>query len=386
MAAINGSVHPSIHRAGAHSLVGGRITTDEVALWLRRQVAEVKAMVAAFTHQCSTEHFTAPDTVVLEQVLNDFMARGKYLRSTFAYLGWLCGQPESSVAARASGSLELLHAFALIQDDVMDESASRRGLPTVHVHLADWHRGTGRRDDSDRFGRSAATLLSDLCLIWSERMLREAGLPTAGLQRAWPVYDLMRSELAVGQYSDLLNDLLNEDTGTPTLAVVLDIARRKSGNYSVRHPLELGAAMAGCPALVVGSLRRYGTLIGEAFQLRDDLLGVFGDPAVTGKPLGDDLRQQKATSVIVLARELGSPSQRDGFDALARPSRQEEDQECRVERWQQLIEETGARDRIEQLIADRVTAATALLRGARLPALPHEALALLADRCTSRNH
>jgi geranylgeranyl diphosphate synthase type I len=358
------------------------MTSGEPAEWLGNHVAEVKASVSRFTRRCCEEHFTAPDTAVLGEVLNDFVAKGKYLRSTFAYLGWLCGQPESTAAAQATGGLELLHAFALIQDDVMDESASRRGRSTVHVQLADWHRGTGRCDDSDRFGRSAAILLSDLCLIWAERMLREAGLPPTSVQRAWPVYDLMRSELAVGQYSDLLN----EGAGAPTLPVVLDIARRKSGNYSVRRPLELGAALAGCPPSTTRTLQRYGTLIGEAFQLRDDLLGVFGDPELTGKPLGDDLRQHKATSVIVLARELASPSQRDRLNALVTLPAGEPDEASRIEWWQRLIEQTGAPARIEQLIADRVSAATAVLRGAHLPASPEQAMVHLADRCTTRDH
>jgi geranylgeranyl diphosphate synthase, type I len=376
MTAINGAAR--LPAQGSVSVVAAPVTSEEPAEWLGTHVAGVKASVSEFTHRCCEEHFTAPDTDVLGQVLNDFVARGKYLRSTFAYLGWLCGQPESTAAAQATGGLELLHAFALIQDDVMDESASRRGRSTVHVQLADWHRGTGRGDDSDRFGRSAAILLSDLCLIWAERMLREAGLPHTSLQRAWPVYDLMRSELAVGQYSDLLN----EGAGVPTLPVVLDIARRKSGNYSVRRPLELGAALAGCPPSTIRALQRYGTLIGEAFQLRDDLLGVFGDPERTGKPLGDDLRERKATSVVVLARELASSGQRDQMDTLAGKP----DEASHIARWQRLIEQTGAPTRIEQLITERVTAAIAALRGARLPASAQQAMVHLADRCTTRDH
>lgn len=378
MTAINGTVRPAV---GLPVVAGPSPATDELAGWLEAHVAGVQAMVSAFTLQRCAEHFTAPDTAVLREVLTDFVVRGKYVRSTFAYLGWLCGRPESGAAAQASASLELLHAFALIQDDVMDESVSRRGRPTVHVQLAGWHRTTGRRDDSDRFGRSAATLLSDLCLIWAEQMLRETGLPEQALQRGRPVYDLMRSELAVGQFSDLLND----GALAPSLSVVLDIARRKSGNYSVRRPLELGAALAGCPAEVTTALERYGTAIGEAFQLRDDLLGVFGDPAVTGKPLGDDLRQHKATSVVVLARELASPAQRRSIEALATPPVAEADQLAWVEQWQRLIEDTGARDRIEQLIADRAATGAAALQAAYLPSLPKQALLLLADRCTARD-
>ncbi|MEV8379252.1 polyprenyl synthetase family protein [Kribbella sp. NPDC056861] len=340
-------------------------------------------MVSTFTAQRCIEHFTAPDTAVLGRVLREFVADGKYVRSTFAYLGWLCGQPESGTAAQAVASLELLHAFALIQDDVMDDSATRRGRPTVHRQLADWHTRNHTGQGAQRFGRSAAILLSDLCLLWADRMLREADLTTAELDRAWPVYDLMRSELAVGQFSDLLNDTAT----APSLEAVLDIARRKSGNYTVRRPLELGAAMAGCTREHTVALQRYGALIGEAFQLRDDQLGVLGDPCTTGKPLGDDLRQGKATSVTVIAREMATPHQRNQMKTLtaALPRSADDDPEW-VCSWQKLIVATGAHSRVEQLIDQRVVAASHLLKVARLPALPLQGLMLLAEKCSRRDH
>ncbi|WBQ08327.1 polyprenyl synthetase family protein [Kribbella sp. CA-293567] len=376
---LNGRTHPAVAPPV-------ELPEDEIAglgEWLEAQVTGAKAMVSTFTVQRCSEYFTAPDTDVLRQVLREFVARGKYVRSTFAYLGWLCGRPESGAAAHAAASLELLHAFALIQDDVMDDSATRRGHPTVHVQLTDWHHRLRPGHGADRFGRSAAVLLSDLCLAWSERMLREAGLPADCLNRAWPVYDLTRSELAVGQFSDLLNDT----SASPSLESVLDVARRKSGNYTVRRPLELGAALAGCSREHTAALQRYGALIGEAFQLRDDELGVFGDPRTTGKPLGDDLRQGKATSVIVMARELADPAQRAQLEELAATAETEGggDPEW-VRRWQELIVATGARARIEQLIEQRVVEATRLLRAAGLPALPRQGLLLLAEKCTRRDH
>ncbi|MFC0626449.1 polyprenyl synthetase family protein [Kribbella deserti] len=368
------------------AVVGSR-QTDDVIDWLGVRVAAAKATVSAYAGQRCTEYFTAPETAVLREVLPEFVAEGKYVRSTFAYLGWLCGQAESAAAAEAVAGLELLHAFALIQDDVMDDSATRRGRPTVHVRLANWHTARAATSDrrvSDRFGRSAAVLLGDLCLIWAERMLREADLPAASLDRAWPVYDLMRSELAVGQFSDLLNDLTQE----PELATVLDIARRKSGNYTVRRPLELGAALAGCDRRTTRALQRYGSMVGEAYQLRDDHLGVFGEPRMTGKPLGDDLREGKATTLLVVARDLASPGQRAEMADLARRTPAPEDPATDewVRRWQELIVATGADARIEQLIAERVDAAIELLSRAELPTRPYDALVLLAGRCTNRDH
>ncbi len=139
-------------------------------------------------------------------MLSGFVDGGKYVRSTFMYLGWLCGAQEDEAALRASASLELLHAFALMQDDVMDESALRRGRPSAHVSFGRWHRQRGLTGSSDRFGESAAILLGDLCLVWAAKMLRESGVDAEALARVWPRYDDMRIELAIGQFADLVND------------------------------------------------------------------------------------------------------------------------------------------------------------------------------------
>lgn len=174
---------------------------------------------------------------VAGQVLSDFLDGGKYVRSTFMYLGWLCGAGEDDSALRASASLELFHAFALMQDDVMDESELRRGRPAAHVMFSRWHRDRALTGASDRFGESAAVLLGDLCLVWAAKMLRESGIGADALVRAWPRYDDMRIELAIGQFADLVNGA----HAFPTLDDVLDVLRRKSGNYTVRRPLEIGA-------------------------------------------------------------------------------------------------------------------------------------------------
>ena len=154
-------------------------------------------------------------------------------------------------------------------------------------------------------------LLSDLCLVWAEQMMRESGVAQDALNRAWPHYDAMRIELAVGQCADVANDA----GAHPTWTTVLDVARRKSGNYTVRRPLEIGAAMSGCEHLI-DTLGTYGSAIGEAFQMRDDVLGVFGSPTVTGKPAGADLAERKATSVVVAAQQMADPAIRRRFAEL----------------------------------------------------------------------
>ena len=202
---------------------------------------------------------------VAADVLVGFIGGGRCLRSTFMFLGWLCGSEPSHTALKAAASLELLHAFALLQDDVMDGSPLRRGRASAHVQFAAWHRDRGLSGSADRFSESAAVLLGDLCLVWAEQMLRHSGVDPTTLARAWPRYDEMRTELAVGQFADLVNDV----GGLPTLDQVLEVARRKSGNYTVRRPLEIGAAMGDCGDQLLSRLGGYGEAVGEAFQLRE---------------------------------------------------------------------------------------------------------------------
>ncbi len=282
----------------------GRPGEVDLDRWLTGLQARVTAVLAAFVRDRCAEHVHGvPGAEFVTGLLSEFVAGGKFVRSTFTYLGWLSGAEESDAALRAAASTELVHAFALLQDDVMDRSALRRGRPAVHMRLAEWHRAQGLGGPAERFGESAAILLGDLCLVWAEQLLRESGVGAAALARGWPRYDTLRGELAVGQFADLINDTRSN----PSLDEVLEVTRRKSGNYTVRRPLELGAALAGCDEQILGVLGEYGGLVGEAFQLRDDVLGVFGRPSVTGKPSGGDLRERKATSVVVLAGEMATP-------------------------------------------------------------------------------
>lgn len=323
------------------------------------------------------EQLDATGVEIAGDIVASFLTGGKCLRSTFMYLGWLCGQDQDPAALRAAASMELLHAFALLQDDVMDGSTLRRGRPAAHVAFARWHRDRGLTGSADRFGESAAVLLGDLCLVWAEQMLRESGVADTALTRAWPRYDAMRTELAVGQFADLVNDA----GGFPTWDRVLDVARRKSGNYTVRRPLEIGAAMAGCGHTVLAALGGYGEAIGEAFQMRDDLLGVFGSPAVTGKPAGVDLSEHKATSIVVAAYHLADASRRRQLAALMRA---EELDDTDIDRWRRLIAATGAVQWLEQMIDERVRRALADIQTPLISESARKALTDMATTCTTR--
>ena len=223
-------------------------------LWrigLRRKVL---THVTEFVSERCAAELDESGVEVAGDILLNFVTGGKCLRSTFMYLGWLAGAADSDEALFASASLELLHAFALLQDDVMDASSFRRGRPAAHVQFTQWHRKRQLSGPADRFGESAAILLGDLCLIWAEQMLRESGIEYRRLQQAWPRYDAMRTELALGQFADLANDVRD----LPSMATVLEVARRKSGNYTVRRPLEIGAALSGCSDRTISGLGRYG--------------------------------------------------------------------------------------------------------------------------------
>ncbi|MDT5168754.1 MAG: geranylgeranyl diphosphate synthase, type [Mycobacterium sp.] len=314
---------------------------------------------------------------VAGDILVNFVTGGKCLRSTFMYLGWLAGAVNSDEALFAAASLELLHAFALLQDDVMDASSSRRGRPAAHIQFGQWHRERQLSGPADRFGESAAILLGDLCLIWAEQMLRESGIEQRRLQQVWPRYDAMRTELALGQFADLAGDVRD----LPAMAVVLEVARRKSGNYTVRRPLEIGAAMSGCSDRTIWGLGRYGEAVGEAFQLRDDLLGVFGAETVTGKPNGQDLIERKATSVVIAAHHLADPSTRRQLTELMNAGNLDDSS---IDRWRTLIVTTGAVQWIEDTIKDRIASAREALNELRIDEPVRRALVNMAAVCTER--
>jgi len=341
---------------------------------LRRKVL---CHLSEFVAGRCTPELSESGVEVAGDILLNFVAGGKCLRSTFMYLGWLAGSAASDEALFASAGLELLHAFALLQDDVMDAASSRRGRPAAHIQFSQWHRNRKLSGSAERFGESAAILLGDLCLIWAEQMLRESGVEHRGLQQAWPRYDAMRTELAVGQFADLTIDVRD----LPSMDMVLEVARRKSGNYTVRRPLEIGAAMSGCTDRTVTILGRYGEAIGEAFQLRDDLLGAFGASSVTGKPDGQDLIERKATSVVIAAHQLADAPTRRQLTELMNTCDLDDGA---IERWRTLIVTTGAPQWIEDTIRRRVSLALNELDQHRIGEPVRTALVNMATVCTER--
>ena len=224
---------------------------------------------------------------LLDELESALDAGGKRLRPLLAAWGYRAGGRELDDAmVRAAAALELLHTFALIQDDVMDQSATRRGRPASHVSLA-----AEVAVAPERFGRSAAILLGDLALIWADQLLAGSGFPPGRLTRALAIYNELRTEVTLGQYLDVLAGHSERVTEEQALTV----NHYKTASYTVQRPIQLGMALAGAPEALVEAVTGYAIPAGIAFQLRDDVLDAFGDPEVTGKPSGQDLRERKPT-------------------------------------------------------------------------------------------
>lgn len=320
-----------------------------------------------------------PDLAPVAVTVRDFVLDGgKRLRPAFAYWGWRgVGGEDGEPIVRAVACLELLHASALIHDDLIDASETRRGAPSVHRRFAMLHRHAGWQGSPESFGASGAVLLGDLCLVWADTMLARSGLPAERLMRALPIYNEMRGELIAGQYLDVLA----QATGGAGPAGALRVARYKSAKYTVERPLHLGAALAGAGEPVLAAYTDYGLALGEAFQLRDDLLGVFGDPAETGKPAGDDLREGKRTALVALALERGTAAQtaavhrllgNPGLDAAG------------VAELREAIVGSGAAEAVEELIAERTSRALAALATAPITREARDTLSALAVAATAR--
>jgi geranylgeranyl diphosphate synthase, type I len=348
-----------------------------------------------------------PDLLPGAESISGLLAGGKRLRPAFCYWGWRgAGGPDCPEIIHAAAALELLHAGALVHDDLMDASDTRRGQPSLHRQFEARHARSHWHGSPAAFGMGAAILLGDLLLCWTDEMFHASGLPGEALRRGRPVLDRMRTEVFAGQYLDLLGQV----TGDETLESALRVVEFKTTKYTIERPLHLGAALAaGCtgqaPAPgagrdevpgagrdevpgtgqglgLVAAYTAYGLPLGLAFQLRDDILGVFGDPAQTGKPAGDDVREGKRTVLLAIARDRATAGQAEVIDRyLGDPMLDEADTaEVRA-----AITATGALAECERMIGRHVEQAIAALAGAPITGEARDALAELAVAATARD-
>lgn len=319
-------------------------------------------------------------------IARQFTGAGKRLRPAFCYWGYVAaaGQPDDAQPLLSvASSLDLLHASALVHDDLIDDADTRRGQPAAHRQLETLHTEHGGRGSAGEFGTSSAILLGDLLLMWSVELVDQSG--ARGLDRARPHLSAMRSEVTAGQYLDVAAQY--GVTGAASFAEELDVARRvleyKSASYSIRRPALIGASLGGASEQLQGALGEFGSVVGRAFQLRDDVLGVYGDPAVTGKPYGGDIHEGKRTVLVLTALANASAEEaRELDDLLGAPNLTDTD----IRRAADIIEHTGAREHVDSVIDGNLRHALALLDSAEMTPDGRTALAELAERSVQRAH
>ncbi|MEV7192583.1 polyprenyl synthetase family protein [Streptomyces sp. NPDC093510] len=317
--------------------------------------------------------------------LESYVLRGgKRVRPTFAWLGWLGagGRPEDPGAPavlRTCAALELLHASALIHDDVIDAAPTRRGAPAAHVMFADRHRAQCLSGDADLYGTGAAILIGDLAQGWADDMIRTGGLPAPAQQRISPVWSALRTEVLCGQLLDLSAEAgAAEDIETPLL-----VDHYKTASYTVERPLHIGAAIAGADDELIAAYRAFGLDIGIAFQLRDDLLGVFGAPDTTGKPSGGDLIQGKRT--VLFAAALQYADERDPDAAKFLRTRIGTDLSLEeLATMRAIITDVGAVAHVERDITARTDRALAALENSSAGDYAKQRLRAMAVSATQR--
>ena len=346
---------------------------------------QVEAQLQDFLTSQS-EYFTsiAPELNPAATSLTAFVINGgKRFRPLFAAVGAIgAGSQLKDAEIRAFASLELLQACALVHDDLMDASDTRRGEPAIHKIFESMHSAEKYQGKATQFGLSASVLIGDLALIWSDQMLNSSGIKSESLLAALSVHDEMRVELIAGQYLDVFE----QARGTQSVAQALKIARYKSAKYTIERPLHLGAAIAIPDAAkrsqIISIYSEFGLPLGEAFQLRDDLLGVFGDPKVTGKPAGDDLREGKRTVLMAMTHDRISGAAEAEF---IQEFGNHNISESAIARLQEIISETGAAMHVEDLIEELTSTALEALNRDEIVPQARELLTEMAIIATKRN-
>jgi len=299
---------------------------------------------------------------------------GKRLRPAFCHWGYVAagGNPADAMVADAGAAFEMMHAFALFHDDVMDDAASRRGNPTTHTVFTQHHRDSGWAGEARRFGEGVAILVGDLAFVYADVLMADAG------REAWAIWNELRIELNVGQVLDILGSVRNERSRHKAE----QICRYKSGKYTIERPLHLGAVMAAPDRAdeLLPALSSYGLPLGDAFQMRDDVMGAFGDASVTGKPVGGDLREGKPTPLMARAVEAASFAQAEVLALVGSAGLTDAD----VERVQQVIVDTGALDDLELTIARLTVQAVTAIEVAPIEAEARDELVALAAYVSQR--
>jgi len=340
----------------------------------------------------------APELTTLTDVGGQLLAGGKRFRALFCYWGWqavadapTAGDPlgdDSSTdlpgVLLSASALELFHAAALVHDDIMDRSDTRRGAPAAHRRFEQMHIDGGWSGNAQLYGESSALLLGDLLLGWSDELLGRgiAMLPRTSALAARREFMTMRTEVMAGQFLDIHDESAWASyPEKEALARAQRVLIYKSAKYSVEAPLAVGASLGAGNDAQIAALRAFGLPLGVAFQLRDDILGVFGDPELTGKPAGDDLREGKRTAIIALARQKLSASTNAILDELLGDPDLSAEQ---VNMIRSTLQDSGAVDQIERFISRNLERACEAIDNAEIAPGARAKLLELAEAATTR--
>ncbi|MDC7121786.1 polyprenyl synthetase family protein [Cellulomonas fimi] len=356
---------------------------------------QVDALLAGHVERLTAElSALGDDTAPLVEAVARMLSGGKRLRAAFCWWSWRAhggvpGTPEAAAVLRVGAALELFQAAALFHDDVMDDSDTRRGMPSAHRAFERMHGTLGLVGDAERFGASAAILLGDLALVASEQEFAAAlaGAPVRRATATRGVFDLMRTEVTVGQYLDVLAQATPWGTDPDAdERRARRVIQAKSARYSVEHPMVLGAALADADADALAACAAIGLPLGEAFQLRDDLLGVFGDPSRTGKPAGDDLREGKRTVLVARAVRLARARGDDATVALLRDHLGDRAMsDDLVARLAAAVASSGAVEEIERMIEELAARAFGAMEARGWPEPAASRLADVAHAAVDRH-
>lgn len=311
-----------------------------LGVWLKPRVAAASAV--------SAEVGAAAEAVEALAVRG-----GKRMRAALVGAAFVACSEDAAPASwarveRAMIAIELLQVYLLIHDDWMDDDEVRRGGPAVHVVLRE-------RLGSKRLGDAAAILAGDLACGYAQDALLESDLPAERVLAAARAFARIQEEVVTGQLAEM-----------STHASVEVIHALKTASYTVTGPLALGACLAGAPEARVAQLARYGRPLGIAFQLRDDLLGTFGDASATGKPVGNDIRQGKRTALVAEMRGDAASEA-----VLGRVLGRVDASDAEIAEVVRAMETSGAKARVEARVAELLAEARAALEAMALPEGSH---------------
>lgn len=343
----------------------------DLSVFLSRVGAHLGSRLEEESRRWSSTELPDPAFSAIKDLVSN---GGKRVRPSFVALGWAAamGAADSEMPVVLGAAVELLHVSALLHDDVVDASTTRRGAPTAHIAAAMGHRDKGWNGDAEAYGLGVAVLAGDLAAAIADEMV---AVMSAATRAQW---QQMKTEVAVGQVLDHVATA----RATRDEAIALEVVRLKTSQYTVVRPLLMGATQAQetFDSALADGLAAYGRAVGEAFQLRDDVLGVFGDEKTTGKPVGNDLREGKPTLLIANAHARASGEQRRALDRIGAVDLTDDD----IARITSILRETGALAGVEERIEERTREAREILSGMSIPTDVRLALSNLADSLMSR--